>query len=371
MAPLIRAGSVALLGVAVVLALIAPVSMAQDWAPFAVATEMHGQWTALYPSPAARDLYDTSPALKAKGLPRVPAPLLAAFIAPPPAAWLPAGSLLIWRLLLVCPLLLALLWGRVEPATWGLYAPLLFLIVVVGQPSAWLVTAAIVSVSAPSRRLDALGTVCLAAGVLAKLTPLLVVVGLLAIGRRRMALWALGLIAVSIALTWPWTGIEAWRAFFASASHLSAVVVPSWNNASIDALVLRHLTGQSDTGFVVPSARLGLLLTMVRGGLLVGVLAVAWRAKSIALLWVAWVVASPLVWLHYLAVLIPALKGRVGSVCAGLLSVPVLLRFADVSESLIGDVTFGGLAVSAMVLLVWCLPRREPVAALQLRAVSG
>lgn len=310
---------------------------AQDWFPFQIAARMAatGAWSELYPPPSATSQFDHSAAYVAIATtrdgpsdPAIARDYLTAFVSPPPAALLlmPFGELpwryaqTGWRLALAIPSVISMLWlaaafrdqrAKLEQWSWValVSAPLLFYTAYMGQPTAWLFTAAVITIGPSTKSSDLAGGLALMLGILCKATPAIVVVLLWFAGRRRLAAIAVaGTVAVAL-LTIPATGLGAWHYFARSSADLSAVVITGWNNASIDAAMMRWSVGES-SGFHPWSFGPWLTAQAIRVLLLIlTIRAVATAASPptrVACAWLGWLASTPLLWLHYLLLLGPA-----------------------------------------------------------------
>lgn len=336
--------------------------LGQDWFPLHIAGSLarQGDWSAVYLPAEAQSLFDVSPAFRATARAEVPANafdprVVTAYLSPPPAAVLMmplAGhwriSLLLFRLLIAGAMLgaIGLAW-RVDARPWTAaalgVAPLLAYTVYLGQTSGLLLVPAVIAVLPPTKARDTAGGLALGLVVLTKATPLIAVVGLFALGRRRLALIAVGAAAVVTLAAWPWTGVEPWLAFWHSASRLSGVVINAWANVSVDAGVVRLSVPASDWQWwtltsgqqaVAWSARIALLLAAGWG---------LWRQHPVAP-WLAWLAATPVLWSFYLIVLVPSLV-RSGLAWYTLaISAPIALAYLDGNQTLTGQ----------MGTVVWC-----------------
>ena len=146
--------------------------------------------------------------------------------------------------------------------------------------------------------------------MLCKATPVLVVVGLWLAGRRRLAGIAAALTAAVVALSGPTVGLEAWDRFLAISWRIGRTVITDWGNVSADATLLRLATGAGDSVFRQSSGVPLVGAWILRVTL---VLLACWQvlrseassARRISAAWIAWMAATPLLWLHYLSVLVP------------------------------------------------------------------
>lgn len=357
----------------------------QDWVPFEVAATLAREraWHDVYPVERAISLFDVTDRFRALALGlglNVPAAGVTAFISPPPAALMLAPmtaapntlSNAFWRLIIALPLCLAMFvfgeWrhrvAHVSPWQWAvvcLTAGILpFYIVGAGQPSGWLFVAAVCSVLPASRRVDAAGAVTLALACMTKATPVLVIVGLWFAGRRRFAVGTTVLLIVWVIGSWPWTGVEAWRTFLASATHIGGHVMADWNNASVDALLQRVVSGKTDASLQSPGMLVSVLGWSVRLLLLGAASLRVVRAHSPAAragaVWVAWLASTPLLWTHYLTVLMPLLPMTSRGAWRPLLplmavSAGTWLVYANQRTAFVGALSCAGWLLAAALLL--------------------
>jgi hypothetical protein len=351
---------------------------AQDWLPFKAAPALarNGEWRSLYPARGATSLFDVSSdykdAARAVFSPGEIAAFdeatLTAFISPPPAAfllpWNPGTdfrlSMRLWRLAVTLPMVLAIVWIAWEQAQigtdamlqWGIvtafFSPVLTYVAGSGQPSGWLIAAAMVSFAQANTTRSIVGAFTLSLGIVTKATPLGVVFGLFFARRFQMALIAFSLSFLAVALTWPFAGLPAWSEFLDSSVRLLSTVVTDWNNASIDAAMVR-------TGFVRWPA------LVIRAAL---ILLAAWtivraqqNSRKIAAVWIGWLASTPLLWVHYLPVLMTALtrtSPRVAllsyAACASL-TLPFVASLLGLTSGIVGTV----LALSWLATSAWLL----------------
>lgn len=357
----------------------------QDWVPFQVASTLArlDAWHDVYPLEQARTLFDVSTRFAAAALNLqldVPANGITGFVSPPPAAFLltPLGGLsavwsnALWRLAIALPVCVAMTafgeWRRriagVSPWTWtGICLAagiLLFYIVGAGQPSGWLFVAAVCSVLPSSTRTDGAGGVALALACMTKATPLLVVVGLWLAGRRRFATIAAITLVVWTTAAWPWTGLDSWRVFVQSAVHLGRNVLADWNNASVDGVLQRIVSGRTDSSFQQPAVAVTVAAWCVRLALMGTAGVRLMRARTagarIGAVWVAWLASTPLLWTHYLAVLMPLLPGTSRNAWRPLVPlVPISLGtwmvFASQRTALVAALSCAGWLLAAFAIL--------------------
>jgi Glycosyltransferase family 87 len=313
-------------------------SVALDWIPFQVAARMGpgGDWSSLYPASSARTLFDVSAAYREVAVetvqtddgPSFSDQNLTAFVSPPPAAFalVPLRSLSwpesmkVWRLALALPVVLAMLWfARVSLVDASIFrrwswtclagAPLIYYVVHTGQPSAWLFVAAAMSALPPTTPRDAVGGVFLGLGVLFKATPLVVLVGLWMAGRRRMAVVAAVLAAAGVLGSVGLAGWTPWGHFMAVNATVARAVVTDWNNAALDAALVRARVG-ADSLFYEPRWLERTVSSIVRIVLVLWAFHLARNpsrppSRRSAAAWIAWMAATPILWLHYLSVLVP------------------------------------------------------------------
>ncbi len=327
------------LSVAVVLVLIAIVpSPALDWLPFQVASRLasYGEWQALYPTADAYSLFDVSTRYRevAHEIIAEHPPgffnerLLTAFVSPPSAAllsapisrWQARWGTLSLRLMLAIPIALTLLslgtlttddgvrarWSWISIAA----APFLSYVVWVGQTSGWLFVAAAMTTMAPTIRRDAIGGAALSVTALCKLTPVLVIAGLWVGGRRRIAAISAGMAGTFFLLTLPFAG-TSWTKFIAITKRLGSVIITDWNNASFDAAAMRAVAGAtnlfSEPGLAVTTASWLIRIVVVLLAARTAFSADGHQGRRAAAVWVGWLAATPLLWIHYLGALIPFL----------------------------------------------------------------
>jgi hypothetical protein len=364
-------------------------AVAQDWIPFRVAAALapSSRWSQIYPEPAASDLFSVPlgfQAIAKANLTRE-GPLalrddeLTAFISPPPAAFLLAplvalpwtAALVVSRFALALPLAAAMFAFAVLASgdsrmrlRWSwlclVGSPLLTYTIASGQPSAWLFSAAVASVVS-TLWLDVIGGVSLGIAIVTKGTPLVLAVGLLMLGRRRLGGIALAAAGAATAMTAFQSGPEGWRHFASIAGYVGRSVLTDWNNVSVEAEVLRWTSGHASPSFsslgVVIGATVVALKLLAVGGLIWS----AWRSRGglrgISALWIAWLIASPMVWLHYLVALlplvgtVPARRSSIAVLCVASLSLPIWLRPLGASALVIGHVaTFAWLATACLVM---------------------
>lgn len=368
-------------------------SAAQDWIPFHVAAGLasRGLWPSIYPPNSAQSLFDVTTdyreearrSVQHDGAPAFLDSTLTSFVSPPPAAlalqpftksaW--RTSVTVWRLALAIPMVLALLWFAAsagDPAAAGRWswlclagAPLASYVVQSGQPSGWLMVAAAMSVLPATAPRDAAGGLALGLGVVFKATPLLVIAGLWLAGRRRLALIAAAVAASAVIGSLPLTGVESWTRFSAVSARLASVVITDWNNAAIDAALLRPVAGV-DAVFHKPTTLTFVVSQLSRLLLLIACLAVAGRpavepARRAAAAWIAWMAVTPILWLHYLLLLVPLFgaqpgrKSGAGLVLVGLLSAAFLARVAGWQSGTHGYVLGAVWLASAL----WLLSNRS------------
>lgn len=370
---------VVLLGVA------ADTTPGQDWVPFQVASTLArlGAWHDVYPVEQARTLFDVSARFAATALNLqldIPTNGITGFVSPPPAAFLltpldglsAAWSNALWRLAIALPVCVAMIafgeWRRhvagVSPWAWTgicLVAGILpFYIVGAGQPSGWLFVAAVCSVLPSSKRSDVAGGGALALACMTKATPLLVVVGLWLAGRRRFAAIAAITLVVWTTAAWPWTGLESWRVFVQSAAHLGRNILADWNNASVDALLQRIISGRTDSYFQQAAGAVTVAAWLVRLAL-VGVAGVRlMRARTagarVGAVWVAWLASTPLLWTHYLSVLMPLLPDTSRNPWRPLVplvpfSLATWMGFANQHTALVATLSCAGWLLAAFAIL--------------------
>ena len=369
----------------VLLGVAADTTPGQDWVPFQVASTLArlGAWHDVYPLEQARTLFDVSTRFASTALSLrldVPANGITGFVSPPPAAFLltPLGGLsaawsnALWRLAIALPVCVAMTafgeWRRriagVSPWGWtGVCLTagiLLFYIVGAGQPSGWLFVAAVCSVLPSSKRSDTAGGIALALACMTKATPLLVVVGLWLAGRRRFATIAAITLVVWTTAAWPWTGLGSWRVFVQSATHLGRNILADWNNASVDALLQRIVSRRTTSYFQQPVMAVTVAAWLARLAL-VGVAGTRlMRARTagarVGAVWVAWLAATPLLWTHYLSVLMPLLPGTSRSPWRPLvplvpISLSTWLGFANQHTALVATLSCAGWLLAAFAIL--------------------
>jgi hypothetical protein len=356
-------------------------AIAQDWLPFRVAASLapSSRWSDIYPDGAISQLFDVPPAFRAAAAAHVEreGPLaitgntLTAFVSPPPAAFLLSPmatvssptALRVSRLALALPLVATMIVfaavGCRNPdmrLRWSLLClvayPLLSYTIGIGQPSAWLFSAAVASLVTVAW-VDVIGGVALGLAAVTKATPIGVAIALILLGRRRLGEVALAVAVLATVLTAPQSGVDAWRRFASVASHIGRSVVPDWNNASIDADLIRWLTGRAVASFTTPGTGLGLTLVALKMTAIGALFWLAWRcwrepSHRIASIWIAWLVLSPMLWLHYLVVLVPL----AGTVPRQRFPV-VLLSVAALSLSLVIRTRVNPVVLGHIVTLAW------------------
>jgi Glycosyltransferase family 87 len=364
-------------------------AVAQDWIPFRVAATLapSSRWSEIYPEATASNLFSVPLVFQAiakanitrEGPLALPDNELTAFVSPPPAAFLLAplvtlswtAALVVSRFALALPLVAAMFAFAVLASTdsrmrlrWSwlcaIGSPLLMYTIAIGQPSAWLFTAAVASVVS-TRWLDVIGGVALGLAIVTKGTPLALAVGLLLLGRRRLGGFALAVAGAAIGLTAFQSGPEGWGRFVSIAGHVSRSVLTDWNNVSVEAEVLRWTSGHASPSFSSLGVVIGRTVVALKLLAVGGLIWSAWQSRGglrgISALWIAWLIASPIVWLHYLVALLP-LVGTVPSqrsslavLCVASLSLPIWLRPMGASALVIGHVaTLAWLATACLVM---------------------
>jgi hypothetical protein len=126
--------------------------------------------------------------------------------------------------------------------------------------------------------------------------------------------------------------------------------------------VSRLVAGQATNAFVSAGRAVAVLAAGLKTLAVAGTVWFAWRARNpvthVSAMWVVWLLVSPLVWLHYLIVLIPIAgyppSGRSAAAIAGVasLSVPLVLRAFGFESLTIGHVATA-LWLATACLLVW------------------
>lgn len=308
-------------------------STAQDFLPFHTAATLVRQGGALsiYLPAGATSLFDAAPSFVetslAHGQPLgVTRESVTAFLAPPPALLvsLPftelsyAAAARLWALLQAACASLAL-WLLSEHARRDarfvmaaiLFGPMAGFAAFAGQSGGFLLLAAAAPVAPRNAKGDALIALGLGLAIAFKLWPALALFGLVLLGRRRAALWTLGVVALLGAATWLALPHVLFAHFVTAARALAAHVVPDTNNLSLESLATRALDGVAYNELVVVPEQAVLWARAVRllvFAAFVGAFVI--RKPSTALahtaVWLLALLSLPLVWSHYL-VIAPAL----------------------------------------------------------------
>ncbi|HXT72016.1 MAG TPA: glycosyltransferase family 87 protein [Vicinamibacterales bacterium] len=366
-------------------------SPAQDWIPFQAAERLAraAEWEAVYPPAGAGSLFDVTERyrdvarsmISQGGQPAFAGELLTAFLSSPPAAFaaVPFSRLswqsgtLAWRLTLAIPVVLSLLLVGASAtnlqsrARWSWIclaaAPVLCYAVYIGQPSSLLFVVAAMSMLPATLGRDMAGGVALGLGVIFKATPILVIAGLWMCGRRRLAAIAAATAAIACVATLPFVG-NGWAGFFATVKRLATVGISDWNNASFDAALLR-LTAGTTSLFTEPGTLvivMSWLLRLVVAGLAVRAVIDGGRApaRRAAAVWIGWLAATPVLWLHYLVALVPlagaapARRVDPGALLVAATGIVLAGRIAGVAPVLCGMAACGVWLASA----AWLLSNR-------------
>jgi alpha-1,2-mannosyltransferase len=192
---------------------------------------------------------------------------------------------------------------------------------------------------------DTVAGVAVGVAALIKVFPGLLIVWFLLRRRYRSAAWAVGgAIAVSL-LTLPFTGIEPWREFPTVLANMSGPIDPTFSLAP--ATFLAPILGQTAARVLLAVAGLAL---------------VVWatprldEARGFALTIVVALLLTPILWAHYLAILVvPFLLGfRARLPIAGIVAVYVLLSGGN--QAALGDLGFvlaRVLPLAGTILLGW------------------
>ncbi len=328
-------GALALAGVYLLLLLAAlRPGVAQDFLPSYTAARLieQGRLDAVYLPADAPHLFASAPAFVAASIaaggPEVEARSVTAFVAPPPSLLpvLPLARLPYWAADTAWRLGLALLAiaslqrlvrrrsGSLAERRGTLWAmgtlgatPILLYALGLGQSALFLLGAAAFFGSERTRSRLAF-CLLLAAAIVFKLFPALLLGFLWLMGRRSEAVWT-ALICAG------WTGLAAILlptdlapAFLKGLTAVSGGVITGWNNLSLDALLLRLDTGIATWWFREPGPGLGVLLG---AGKLPVLAAAVWvaagrtgasAARRWGAAWAGTLTLSPLLWAHYLVV---------------------------------------------------------------------
>lgn len=258
-----------------------------------------------------------------------------AFVAPPPSLlltfpllWLsyPAAATL-WRLLLAgvaIASLHTLAARRNEIADHGesrwivgvlLFLPILGHAITAGQPSVLLLGAAALGVG-NTRWAAVCFPAALAAAIMFKVFPVLLIGFLFLMGRRRVAGWTLGICTVWTILSFATLPGALWIGFFEGLRALTQGVITDSNNLSIDALLLRWASGETTVRFTSPQAWTAILAGATKAAVLALAVATAagWRQanedRRWSASWIGTLSLTPLLWIHYLVVLPAVLPMR-------------------------------------------------------------
>jgi hypothetical protein len=307
----------------------------QDFLPWYSAGQLllAGQADQIYLPGDARDLFSSSASFIQTSLSAAggaaEADEITAFVAPPPSLLLtlplnvfpyPVAAVL-WRLALAGIAIAALHGlaprrGQVENGeahrwTLGvlLFLPLFAYTIGVGQPSMFLLGAAVLA--EPSRRCWApwVFAAALSAAIVFKAFPALLVGFLFLMGRRALCGWVLGICGLWTTLSFVFLPGALWIDFFEALRAVGRGVITDTNNLSIDALLLRLASGETTTLFATPPTWVQLVAGAAKAGVLALAVATAvgWRQLDAERRWgAAWVATlslSPLVWAPYLVVL--------------------------------------------------------------------
>lgn len=189
----------------------------------------------------------------------------------------------------------------------------------------------------------------LAAAVLLKLTPVLVVAALLLRGERRFVLRVIAAGAVLVAATLPWTGLRPWLDYATRVLPFLATANFSWfTNQSLDAFFWRLLVPNPDTTPWVASPLLQRALAWGTSAVLLAALfRAAWRRRGGD-------GPGDCTWLASLALVIGLLAARVSWESMLVLALPCFLQWA--SEVLEGGAGRREAAVAAVAFALCALP---------------
>lgn len=133
-----------------------------------------------------------------------------------------------------------------------------------------------------------------------------------------------------------------------------------WNNASVDALLQRLISSHTDSSFQLPTVAVTTVAWFVRAFLLgcacVRVVRARTHSARVGAVWVAWLASTPLLWTHYLAVLMPLLSGTSRNVWRPLVPlVPISLGtwmvFASQRTALVAALSCAGWLLAAFAIL--------------------
>jgi hypothetical protein len=301
---------------------------AQDLASFRVGAALARSAPAdVYPRADFDSLFAVTPRFRAAALaddPRQPPASVTGFVATPPTLLLPfsAGTApvatWVWRVLAAVGAASALLRLHdrvVAPdarTAFALLATLCFPVlgygVWLGQ-TAWLWLVLATFLAERAGREQAREGLAIAALSLFKVTPLVVLVPL-ALRRRWGAVGvAAGVVCGAVAASLVLLSPSLWADFARTSLVLGTHVIPDWNNASVEALLVRTSTGATSrlVAIQAPVAAVGLMLRL---GLWIWTIRT--RRTDVALL--AACASTPLLWTHTLAVapalLAPSLESQ-------------------------------------------------------------
>ncbi|MEL6349602.1 MAG: glycosyltransferase family 87 protein [Myxococcota bacterium] len=346
----------------------------QDYAPFISAAVLvrEGHPEDVYLPPDAENLFDTRPGFQAVSARVLNAVQPTAYVSPPPAVglgwpslWVPVQVAMIgFRLSMNLLVFIGVWWldrqiwqkDAVRGRQWSLLllgmTPLFVYSTLLGQTSGLLIMVGAAGVLAPQTARDLLAGVALSIVTIAKLLPLALIAGALAMRRRPLGLSALlaGLLVTVLSLLW--LPLELWASFFTSLQTLGGTVIADRNNASADALLAHLQVGGVGAQLVTPTAWAWWMSNGIRIGLVGAGLWLAYGrtpaspARRFGALLLVFLALTPLLWVHYLQVLLPILwvelyesrSARTGWVFVALgwgLSIPIILRLSGVDEAII------------------------------------
>jgi hypothetical protein len=328
---------------------------AQDLLPFQAAAELakRGSFEGVYPPQELGNLFDVNDRFREVSLviagEEYPAESVTAFVAPPPAIilgqLLPSFSTLatcIWRVIIAATLLLSLVLLECDlrrttqkiSLSWNLVVlgmlPLMLYVVFLGQTSAVLMAAATVTALAASTTRSLAGGFLLGVVTGTKAFPGAIILAAAFMRRRLFAAIALMTLAVMSLIVLIVAPLTLWSDFFAVFGKLGTHVVADWNNASLDAGLTALALGRVNPMLVQPPLWARMLALVARASLVGLALWIATRRGSInprrrwSAIWVALLASTPLLWLHYLVSLLPALQVELRE---GNRVAPVLMAF--------------------------------------------
>lgn len=330
--------------------------LGQDWWPLQIAgTLVHEhRWDAVYYPPAGDFVSPRFREVAATVSGNSDLTTLTAYLSTPPVAVLfaplaghPRVSLALLRLLMAGGMIGALFLAmQAQPERAHLWAwsavalaPVMAYSLFVGQTAPCFLMASTMAALPRTRGRDWFGGLALGLTILTKATPLAIAVGLFLIGRRRLAVIAVASATLVSVGALPWTGLRPWADFYAVAQRIPDLIAVDWNSLSVDALVLR-ITRHLDGGIrLTPTQVERTAILACRLPLLGWALWVGWRRRAGAAVWIAWLVATPILWTYYLLALFPCVPQRTPAgtlVLGALLSASVAMQWAGVPSFLVG-----------------------------------